>query len=108
FAVTVSQPACVRDALALGRAAYARVRDPGEPCAWLVCVPCEGDELVRGRWQRSAAPALRRATGGPAWRLGDGTLYVALALRDASSLIETPPDKILNRNVRGILAGLRG
>lgn len=73
-----------------------------------------GDALVLGRHQlasqalaRAGVSALRRATGGTAVRAGAGVLYVALALADRSSLMSCPPGRLLNRNVRGMLAGLR-
>ena len=51
--------------------------------------------------------ALRRATGGAALHGGDGVLYVSLALQDVNALVMAPPGKLLNRYVRGALAGLR-
>lgn len=55
-----------------------------------------------------ASEVLRRATGGAAVAGGDGVLYVSLALQDANALVTCPPGKLLNRYVRGALAGLRG
>jgi hypothetical protein len=54
-----------------------------------------------------AVPVVRRSTGGAAVWAAPGVLYVALALADASVLMACPPGRILNRNVRGVLAGLR-
>jgi lipoate-protein ligase A len=54
-----------------------------------------------------ALPVLRRRTGGGALWGGQGVLYVALGLLDPSTLMKCPPGRILNRNVRGALAGLR-
>src|ERR1700712_317353 len=54
----------------------------------------------------SEAP-LRRQTGGATVRVGAGISYVALALRDRSTLMACPPGRLLNRNVRGVLQGLR-
>ncbi|AKF09976.1 hypothetical protein [Sandaracinus amylolyticus] len=62
------------------------------------------DALVLGRWQRGSGP--RRATGGPSARMGLGVLYLALGLPHPAALMECPPDRILNRNVRGFLGGL--
>ncbi|UJR86579.1 hypothetical protein [Sandaracinus amylolyticus] len=62
------------------------------------------DALVLGRWQRG--DGLRRATGGPSARIGPGVLYLALGLPQPAALMECPPDRILNRNVRGFLGGL--
>ena len=56
---------------------------------------------------QEVAPIVRRATGGAALWGGDGVLYVSLALRDANALVMCPPGKLLNRYVRGALAGLR-
>lgn len=76
-----------------------------------------GDAIIAGAWQRaqdalvpnalSEATVLRRSTGGIGVRGGDGIIYLALALLDASSLMRCPPRAILNRNVRGVLQGLR-
>jgi hypothetical protein len=54
-----------------------------------------------------ALPVLRRRTGGAAVWAAQGLLYFALGLADASTLMACPPGRILNRNVRGLLAGLR-
>ncbi|MFI5308473.1 MAG: hypothetical protein ACHQ53_14035 [Polyangiales bacterium] len=54
-----------------------------------------------------ALPVLRRRTGGTAVWAAQGLLYFALGLADASTLMACPPGRILNRNVRGLLAGLR-
>lgn len=74
-----------------------------------------GDALLLGRWQRSEdtlgggfdGPVARRRTGGPACRIGEGLLYVGVALRHRSVLMETPKHRILNRTVRPLLAALR-
>jgi hypothetical protein len=50
---------------------------------------------------------VRRASGGVTVRAGEGILYVALGLRDRSALMPCPKARILNRNVRGALQGLR-
>jgi hypothetical protein len=73
-----------------------------------------GDALVLGAYQLasqalpgvSEAP-LRRQTGGATVRVGAGISYLALALRDRSTLMACPPGRLLNRNVRGVLQGLR-
>lgn len=64
------------------------------------------DARILGRWIENAEPGLRRASGGPTIVAPAGTIHVALGLRDASLLLDTPADKLLNRNVRGILRGL--
>jgi len=85
---------------------------PSLPVA-LYLAPLAGDALVLGRHQLAqqtlahGASALRRATGGNIVRAGSGILYAALALADRSSLMACPPGRLLNRNVRGMLAGLR-
>lgn len=54
-----------------------------------------------------ALPIVRRTTGGAALWGGQGVIYAALGLHDASTLMKCPPGRILNRNVRGALTGLR-
>jgi lipoate-protein ligase A len=54
-----------------------------------------------------ALPVVRRATGGASVWAGEGVLYLVLGLRDRSALMTCPPGKLLNRNVRGLLAGAR-
>jgi hypothetical protein len=76
-----------------------------------------GGALVLGRYQRAAsalsrpAPFHRRVTGGRALALGAGMFGVALALPHRGWLLGDDPGalpaaKILNRCVRGLLAGL--
>jgi hypothetical protein len=57
--------------------------------------------------QALAPPVLRRSSGGGALWASDGVAYFALGLRNASVLMACPPGRILNRNVRGLLAGVR-
>jgi hypothetical protein len=54
-----------------------------------------------------ALPVLRRRSGGAAVWAAEGVAYFALGLRDASVLMACPPGRILNRNVRGLLTGIR-
>jgi hypothetical protein len=79
--------------------------------AWLLGAHQHAGQVLPGREPGSAggAPAvvLRRATGGVAVRAGEGITYLALALRDRSALMPCPRSRILNRNVRGALAGFR-
>jgi hypothetical protein len=79
--------------------------------AWLLGAHQHAGQVLPGREPGSAGGApsvvLRRATGGIAVRGGDGITYVALALRDRSSLMPCPRARILNRNVRGVLSGFR-
>ena len=105
-------------ALARGAAAGASVLDPGGPPVALYGAGLEGDAVIAGAWQRVSeairtdaarthgVEILRRTTGGPAVAAGTGIVYVALALRTAGALLECPPDRVLNRNVRGALVGL--
>jgi hypothetical protein len=112
---------CIDDnvpaARALGRA-YALCGQVSElaPLA-LYGATLSGESLLLGAFQREqdalaaaerdAQPALRRRSGGITLRAGDGVLYLAVGLRERSTLMACPPGRILNRNVRGALAGLR-
>ncbi|MBS2028399.1 MAG: hypothetical protein JST54_10880 [Deltaproteobacteria bacterium] len=51
---------------------------------------------------------LRRNSGGRALHIGEGTVGVLLALPEMGALLSQPlaPSKVLNRYVRGLLAGL--
>jgi hypothetical protein len=76
-----------------------------------------GDALVMGAYQLrsqalpnapgAAERALRRRSGGATVRAGAGITYIALALADRSAVMSCPPQRLLNRNVRGALQGLR-
>lgn len=93
-----------RTALARGAGAILAA-EPGR--AVLYGAIARDEALVLGRWQRREDErALRRASGGPASRIGPGVLYLALGLHDASALMACPRDRVLNRNVRGFLGGL--
>ena len=76
--------------------------------------PLVGEWAILGAHQHAESaladrglPSARRHTGGCLLRGGDGIVYIALGLQDRSSLMACPPGKILNRNVRGFLAGMR-
>jgi hypothetical protein len=81
----------------------------------LYAAALSGEAWVLGRHQLAAqvrkptttSPAFVRASGGAAVRAGEGVLYVALALQDRSTLLPCPAGRLLNRNVRGVLTGLR-
>lgn len=106
LATFADEPVDAATALARGAGAASA---PGDHDAMLYGARVVGAGTpVLGRWQRghSATPALRRASGGPTACIGDGVLYLALGLRHRSSLMACPPDRILNRNVRGLLGGL--
>lgn len=109
-------------ALARG-AALAQLVSAERPVA-LYGAALEGDALVLGRHQLESQVfareksdnvrpqsqglhVLRRSSGGATVRAGDGVVYAALALHDRSSLMACPPGRLLNRNVRGALQGLR-
>jgi hypothetical protein len=77
----------------------------------------QGEAIVLGNYQRASQalaqdaqkrlPPLRRRSGGSSVLAGTGISYVALALHDRASLMACPPQRLLNRNVRGALQGLR-
>jgi hypothetical protein len=99
-------------------AALPQLVSPEQPIA-LYGAPLEGDAFVLGRHQLesqvfaransesvSVSP-LRRSSGGATVHGGAGVVYAALALHDRNSLMACPPGRLLNRNVRGALQGLR-
>jgi lipoate-protein ligase A len=100
-------------ALGRGRSLWETRRAAGVPGCTLYAAPFSGSAVVLGAYQHAPQalaadrlgeqPVLRRATGGVAVEGGDGVLYVALGLSDASALMSCPPGRILNRNVRGLL-----
>ena len=105
-------------ALATGAVLLDSVAEPGSPAAVLYGASLTGKAMALGRWQRaedaldleavreSDVEVVRRSTGGPTASAGRGILYVALCLRHASAFMTCPPDRVLNRNVRGVLGGL--
>lgn len=102
--------------VAMGRAdALRRLLSEERPAAFYGA-PLTGDSLSLGAYQRRALAVsattsiavARRISGGSAVYAGAGVFYFALALKDASVLMECPPGRILNRNVRGLLQGVRG
>lgn len=107
------QPAVpVAEALSLG-AALPETLTPAFPIA-LYAAALQGDSLCLGHYQHEEQALgaedrawLRRASGGVTVRAGDGIVYLALALADRSTLMKCPPGRLLNRNVRGVLTGLR-
>lgn len=103
------------EALARGASLLERVSQE-QPVA-LYAATLTGDALCLGRYQNErqvlgplevSTPWLRRSSGGAAIRAGAGVAYLALALHERSSLLQCPPGRLLNRNVRGVLTGLRG
>jgi hypothetical protein len=105
-------------ALSVGNALYRGLDGADAPPVFLYGASLTDDVVVLGRNQRAldalniaavggrGVEVVRRATGGPACIGGRGIFYVALGLRHASALMECPRDRVLNRNVRGILGGL--
>lgn len=105
-------------ALATGAVLLESVADADSPAAVLYGAGLTGKAVALGRWQRAEdaldleaareaeVEILRRSTGGPTANAGKGVLYVALCLRHASAFMSCPPDRVLNRNVRGVLGGL--
>jgi hypothetical protein len=105
------------EALARASSLFATV-DAEQPVL-LYGAELDGAAVVLGAYQHAphalraeafeaiALPVVRRVTGGAAVWGGQGVLYLALGLCDASALMPCPPGRILNRNVRGLLAGLR-
>ncbi len=96
--------------LALGHRARAHVDE--QRLVLLSVRACSDAGLVLGRWM-SAAPehfegpvAGIRASGGPALWVPANSLIATLALAHDSALLDTPRDRLLNRNVRGFLRGL--
>lgn len=77
--------------------------------------PLTGSALALGAYQRESfvvadaagADMVRRRTGGGAVEAGEGIVYFAAVLDGASTLMDCPPGRILNRNVRGLLQGFR-
>lgn len=118
FQYTIDDAIEAGTALANAEALWAEMRAQSAPSARLYAAPLTGRALVLGRWQRAAtaidAPRasdeglalVRRRTGGPAVYAGEGTAYAALILRHASVLLDCPADRVLNRNVRGMLGAL--
>lgn len=109
FAHTHLATASMRDALATATSVQTRVLQ-GEAKAWLMSAFIEDEALVLGRFQRAEdtlfdamLPHLMRSTGGPAWLASKGALYVALVLSSCDAITPTPPGKLMNRNLRGLI-----
>jgi lipoate-protein ligase A len=93
----------------------------GHPLPILVIAGLAAPALLLGRHQRAASavdlpaarardiPALRRAGGGRALLVGEGTVGLFLHTPPGLPLAAAPfpPEKTTNRYVRGLLAGLR-
>ncbi len=78
----------------------------------LIIAELAGDQVALGRFQRAArvvtgGEVVRRAAGGRAIRVGQGTVGVVLAVPAGVSLLGgVPVAKVINRYVRGLLRGL--
>jgi hypothetical protein len=118
----ISAQLCIEEAVpstsALARGELLAQRTTPQAPVTLYGAVLRGEALVLGAQQRARAalsPAarrgaselVRRQTGGVTLGTGDGIVYVALGLHDRSVLMTCPKLRILNRNVRGMLAGLR-
>lgn len=103
----VGRSGSVEQALRRAAAARRRVREDVELVVSHTRI-VGATATVLGRHQTGAEPAaLRRETGGPPWVLAEGAHWIRVALAHASVLMPTPPDKLLNRNVRPLLAAIR-
>ncbi len=117
-AVCHAAPRPAAQALAEGAALAARVAEPDAPAVTIYGAALTGQAIALGAHQptaqavdlaharREGLVVVRRATGGPTYRAGEGIAYLALGLRTGSELLPCPRDRVLNRNVRGALAGL--
>jgi hypothetical protein len=70
-----------------------------------------GIAIAIGAFQRStggaaADPIVRRGSGGPAVRMGEGTLWLALVLPRLDALVACDAGHIVNRHVRPLLRAL--
>jgi hypothetical protein len=80
------------------------------PAELWVAVACE-EALLVGAFQRvgsrpDGATLLRRGSGGPEVLVGEGTVYVALALAHPGALVACDEKHIVNRSVRPLLRAL--
>jgi len=64
--------------------------------------------LDRQSWEKSGLPVYRRPGGGRALLAGEGRLGLYLALPRPDAILDSPipTDRVINRHVRGLLAGL--
>lgn len=112
-------PACTPEAFVrIGAGLLERIAD--DPRPRLVLANLEGEAILLGRHQRAASalerqaveeaglPVHRRPGGGRALVAGSGRLGVYLGLPRPDALLDSPipVDRVINRYVRGLLAGL--
>src|SRR5580698_6297607 len=98
----------VREIAAHSRAALDR---PLAQAGELWTAVARDDGLLLGAFQRAsstpeAGTRWRRGSGGPAVRLGPGTVHVALALAHPGALTACDEKRIVNRSVRPLLRAL--
>lgn len=92
---------------------------PGDAEALAVCAPIVGEAIALGAFERakstvdvralegSGTTLVRRASGGPAVRVGRGRVHLALHLRSPDALGGVAdPGRALNRHVRPLLRAL--
>jgi hypothetical protein len=100
-----------RSALAIAALSRAALDLPLR-CPVELCVSVVSDEaLVIGAFQRGAGlpatwPLVRRGSGGPAVRVGPGTVHVAALLAHPGALVPCDEKRIVNRTVRPLLRAL--
>ncbi len=96
------------DALAAASRAALDVPLADEAELWLAR-PSE-DATVLGAFQRAVDPApgrlVRRGSGGPSVRIGEGTLWLALLLPRVDALVDCDEARLVNRYVRPLLRAL--
>ena len=109
----------IADLRALDATRIGATLHPGDAEALVVCAPLVSESIALGAFQRlrstldvralegSGTTLVRRATGGPALRIGRGRVYMALHLRGCDALGGViDPSRALNRHVRPLLRAL--
>lgn len=109
----------IADVRALDTTRIGAMLHPGDADALVVCAPLVSESIALGAFQRarstvdqralegSGTTLVRRATGGPAIRIGRGRVYLALHLRACDALGGVAdPARALNRHVRPLLRAL--
>lgn len=109
----VANKLSAEEALQAGPAFVARAFEVDRATSAFFAAELSGKSIALGAHQRRAvvkadlgASVARRRSGGRAVNAGDGIAYIAIGLRDASVFLPCPRDRVLNRNVRGMLLGL--
>lgn len=109
----------IADVQALDTTRIGALLHPGDAEALVLCAPLVSESVALGAFQRvksavdqralegSGTTLVRRATGGPAIRIGRGRVYLALHLRSPDALGGVAdPARALNRHVRPLLRAL--